>query len=197
MMKRIFAVYFILLAFLQPQTVHGYTDSTDFNPVPVSVKALSGGIPVGTLIALPSSVNPPDMENWLECNGQSTSGYPELAVMYGATVPDCRGLFLRGHGGSSDAIGVTQGDTAYFSEGTSLKLGGAFRWVGTTNYNTEGAPFEYVFSLGYSSSRVFGSDDSKRYTNMQTQDIAVEISNDATETRPRNMAVRYLIRARP
>lgn len=38
---------------------------------------------------------------WLECNGQSTSGYEELAAIYGANVPDYRGIFLRGYGSST------------------------------------------------------------------------------------------------
>lgn len=37
---------------------------------------------------------------WLLCNGQSTTGYPALAAMYGATVPDLRDKFVLGDGGS-------------------------------------------------------------------------------------------------
>ena len=35
--------------------------------------------------------------------------YPELFALMGGQVPDLRGLFLRGHGGNSAALGVTQG----------------------------------------------------------------------------------------
>lgn len=36
--------------------------------------------------------------------------YPELSALLGGQVPDLRGLFLRGHGGNSAALGVKQGD---------------------------------------------------------------------------------------
>ena len=36
--------------------------------------------------------------------------YPELSALLGGQVPDLRGLFLRGHGGNSAALGVQQGD---------------------------------------------------------------------------------------
>jgi phage-related tail fiber protein len=41
---------------------------------------------------------------WLECNGQSTAGYPNLIAVYGTNVPDLRGEFVRGwdHGKGID-----------------------------------------------------------------------------------------------
>ena len=36
--------------------------------------------------------------------------YPELSALLGGQVPVLRGLFLRGHGGNSAALGVKQGD---------------------------------------------------------------------------------------
>jgi phage-related tail fiber protein len=33
---------------------------------------------------------------WLECNGQSTSGFADLAAIVGNNVPDLRGEFVRG-----------------------------------------------------------------------------------------------------
>ncbi|WP_374044373.1 phage tail protein [uncultured Bilophila sp.] len=57
-------------------------------------------MPVGTVIVWPSASWPTDADNWLECNGQAISSavYLELVVLVGATVPDYRGIFLRGHG---------------------------------------------------------------------------------------------------
>ena len=48
---------------------------------------------MGTVIYFAASTPPP---GYLECNGQSTTGYPELAMLVGATVPDLRGEFIRG-----------------------------------------------------------------------------------------------------
>lgn len=72
-------------------------DATSFDPTKVAVKAKGSGVPVGTIIAWPVATNPEDMENWLECNGQtvSQSAYPELFALMSA-VPDLRGQFLRG-----------------------------------------------------------------------------------------------------
>lgn len=52
----------------------------------------------------------PIPDGWLECNGQAvdTSKYPEYVAKFGATTPDYRGFFLRGHGGKSGALGVAQ-----------------------------------------------------------------------------------------
>jgi hypothetical protein len=51
------------------------------------------GVPTGTIIMW-GSFNFPD--GWLICNGQSTANYPALAAIYGSNVPDLRGEFVRG-----------------------------------------------------------------------------------------------------
>lgn len=48
--------------------------------------------PIGT-IAMWGHTTPP--EKWIELNGQSTAAYPKLAAIYGGTVPDLRGQFIR------------------------------------------------------------------------------------------------------
>ena len=45
--------------------------------------------------------------------------YPELFAVLGNSVPDLRGLFLRGHGGKSAALGTTQ-DQATASSGIQI-----------------------------------------------------------------------------
>jgi microcystin-dependent protein len=64
-----------------------------------TVAALSA-TPVGTIVMYGASAQP---TGWLLCNGQSTSGYPALAAVVGATVPDLRGRAPIGWGTSSDA----------------------------------------------------------------------------------------------
>jgi hypothetical protein len=108
-------------------------------------------------------------------------------------VPDMRGMFLRGHGSQasthfgevthqSGALGAIQGDAirnivgtgelfhAGFASGT-----GAFYAIGSGG---TGGPFHtgYAAIWGFDASRVVPT---------------------ATEIRPANTAVRYLIRARP
>lgn len=88
---------FLLLPLLASAPIHG-ADSTSFDPTKVEVKAKGAGIPVGMIFAWPVGKNPDDMDNWLECNGQSISQsvYPELFAVVGGQTPDLRGLFLRG-----------------------------------------------------------------------------------------------------
>ena len=82
--------------------------------------------------------------------------YPELFALVGGHTPDLRGLFLRGHGGNSAALGEQQGD-----------VDGHFG-IGSGSYSKHTTRFDL--------SRVVPTAD---------------------ENRPVNMAVRYLVRARP
>ena len=78
-------------------------DSTNFNPVPIEVKAKStSGVPVGTIVAWPVAANPEDMDKWLECNGQPVNPtiYPELFALIGGNTPDFRNNFLNGASGN-------------------------------------------------------------------------------------------------
>ena len=50
-------------------------------------------VPTGLMMMWPDSTPPP---GWLEANGQSTAGYPGLIAVYGANLPDMRGVFPRG-----------------------------------------------------------------------------------------------------
>ncbi|MBS6830939.1 MAG: tail fiber protein, partial [Desulfovibrio sp.] len=66
-------LWLFLLPLLAFQPALG-ADATSFDPTRVEVKAKgSGGVPVGTIISWPVATNPEDMDNWLECNGQSIS----------------------------------------------------------------------------------------------------------------------------
>jgi hypothetical protein len=197
LMQKMLLFGFMPLVFPAGQAAYAYDDSAGFNPVPVTVKAQGAGFPVGMVVAWPASTNPEGAENWLDCNGQAVSAatYPELYAIVGGAVPDYRGVFLRGVGGQSDALGVTQTDTAYFGEGTTIKLGGRLKPV---SYSIGMGASEYVFSVGYYWNNVeAGQEGAVFYTGSQTSEIPVEITNGATETRPVNKAVRFVIRAKP
>ena len=174
----------LFLLFLPHASVYG-ADSTSFDPTKVAVEAKSsGGVPVGTIISWPVATNPEDMDNWLECNGQniSPSVYPELFAVLGGQTPDLRGLFLRGHGGNSAALGVQQNDairniTGSFGQHSSASAGGVF-------YRTGGCAEDIRSSYGTWSGNGVGFDLSR-------------VVPTAEENRPVNQAVRYLVRARP
>ena len=96
------------------------------------------------------------------------SAYPELFAVVGGQVPDLRGLFLRGHGGNSAALGVRQEDA--FKAHSHDFLGHGVLYGGVEN--------------------------SYRAVLQWTETRRTEPTGDI-ETRPVNMATRYLIRAKP
>ena len=190
MKKRIvslFAALLFLLPLLASSPIHG-ADATSFDPTRVEVKARgSGGVPVGMILAWPVGQNPEDMDNWLECNGQSISPsvYPELFAVLGNSVPDLRGLFLRGHGGNSAALGVQQGDAIRNIQGS---FGSYLAW-----YISPGSPSPFYWSSDMNDSA--GSTGSSRFRTSYFD--ASRVVPTAEENRPVNTAVRYLVRARP
>lgn len=141
-----------------------------------------GGVPVGSIIAWPVAIDPPDMDSWLECKGQTITQtiYPELYAVVGNKVPDLRGLFLRGLGGNSAALGVAQNYGTYVPNASvSLSLNDIS--VNGLWYNGIGESYIWYYGPGGGSG----------FSASQT------ISTGVNETRPMNMAVRYFIRAKP
>ena len=113
---------------------------------------------------------------------QPRGAYPELFAVLGGQVPDLRGLFLRGHGGDSAALGVRQGDAIRNIKGqitgNGLMSGGAtgpfYSWY-TQNFGIGNGAYDKN-GVAFDASRVVPT---------------------AEENRPVNTAVRYLVRARP
>ena len=98
-------------------------------------------------------------------------------------MPDLRGLFLRGQGGNSAAIGQVQGDAtrplySEFSGMAAISGTGPF----SSSYNIPGwhvaGGRDYSFGLGMMFNTAW-------------------VTPTATENRPVNVAVRYLVRALP
>lgn len=56
--------------------------------------ALISALPTGSIVMFASTTPP---SGWLVCDGQSTSGYPALAAIVGANVPDLRDRFVIGY----------------------------------------------------------------------------------------------------
>ena len=152
----------------------------------------SAGVPIGTIIAWASS-NDPEDGTWLECNGQSCAAYPLLVAVLGkSTVPDYRGVFLRGYGSHSSshygavihtsaALGVLQGDAI-------RNLMGSF---GIDDRTQNDNCINGIFYLG-----------EKANTGSDGRDVGYKLLFDASrvvptsnENRPINIAVRYLIKA--
>lgn len=195
-------VYLLLSLTLISHSAASAADSTSFNPLTVQVTAkASGGVPVGTVVSWPVSALPSgdEADKWLECAGQTitSAAYPELYAVIGGTVPNYQGVFLRGHGSqasshygavthTSGALGVTQGDATRAITGTldSFCSGAVVQATG-------------VFANSYTFNRrrdQTGWSDSPN--TMSVFDTSI-ITPTATENRPVNKAVKYLIKAKP
>ena len=197
-MQRFFVFLVFTLCLLIPIRPVCGADSTTFNPTTVAVIAKgTSSIPVGTIIAWPVAQNPADWQNsdgsynWLECNGQSISQtvYPELFALMGGQVPDLRGLFLRGHGGNSAALGVTQGHAM-----RDISASGSIS-VGFGGYLSGSGIFKPVGS--HKVTVIRGTWDNNWSSTNYGLDLSAGGVPVANEVRPDNQAVRYLIRAIP
>ncbi|EFA4089260.1 phage tail protein [Escherichia coli] len=160
-------------------------------------------LPVGVPVPWPSATPP---TGWLKCNGAAFSAeeYPELAKAYQTNkLPDLRGEFIRGW---DDGRGIDTGrallnwqphtilDHAHYMElwtGDGLAAGSAREGVNPgilATYGDGGIVKTDEPGLKVPSSlRALSSRSVKRYG---------EISgNVGTETRPRNIAFNYIVRA--
>lgn len=161
----------------------------------------ASGVPVGTVITWASANNPNENGTWLECNGQSCTAYPDLVKVLGAnTVPDYRGVFLRGLGSvtsthygmvqhQSNGLGELQGDAirniyGRFVVDDIVGIGG----YGNNEFPPNGA-FKVVGSANY---------DARSHDTWNGRLVSFSASYVvpcADEDRPINRAVRYFIKA--
>lgn len=148
-------------------------------------------VPVGTVIMYYGQTAP---TGYLECNGQSTSGFPELEALIGANTPDLRGEFVRGwdNGRGVDTnrdLGSTQNDTTRRPRITSFSTNNpgdhthTYRIRATRSGNSSGGT-------------AFGDDSLTGNINSggnggHTHSIQ---SGGDPETRPRNVALMHCIK---
>ena len=159
-----------------------------------SVEQKVSGVPIGTVIAWASSKNPSD-GTWLECNGQSCAAYSELSAVLGkTTVPDYRGVFLRGLG-SKVNNGITHqsaGLGVFQNMAFPKTMNGTFCAVNTDGPAPTG-PFKQIGSYAD-----YGLQDNSGFGSGYNKQIEFNLSNSiptANELRPVNIAVRYFIKA--
>ncbi|MDR2893671.1 MAG: phage tail protein [Deltaproteobacteria bacterium] len=220
MRKRLFnLLYLTLFAAMTLLPVNAFADATAFDPVPVSVKALGGNEPIGTLVTWMSAQNPPDYEKYMECDGRAIdpATYPELYALYGSNIPDLRGVFLRGVGGKSGELGELQAEGVYIDPASAkISIGGGIGAVtgagggggtgsgstsnvGGVSYGlvTATSKWSGVASRPYDGYYVHPKDPLEGVkAGSMTPELPVKLSvSGADETRPVNMATRYLIRA--
>lgn len=191
-------------------TVNVYSGSETIPRATLTITRLTkeenqaSGVPVGTVITWASANNPNENGTWLECNGQSCTAYPDLVKVLGSyTVPDYRGVFLRGLGSvtstskyygtvqhQSAELGTLQGDAIRNIEGRfivddKVGLGG-----NGSLYPPSGAFKVGAHNAYYNSYAEWSSPDA--YVLNFNASYVVPTAN---EDRPINRAVRYFIKA--
>ncbi|BAQ79129.1 phage tail-collar fiber domain-containing protein [Pseudomonas sp. St29] len=179
---------------------HGITDTYTKAEIE-SIVAQSSSLPVGSMVAFPRASVPP---GFLEIDGsvQSVAAYPDLAAYLGTTfnkgdegagnfrLPESRGEFLRGwdHGRGVDAgraLGSYQFDAL---QNIQASWGDMPRGVGGTSVNATGAV------VGTTISSNSGADGGSLPYGAFSFD-ASRVARTSTETRPRNLAVMWCIKA--
>ncbi|EEX9671256.1 phage tail protein [Escherichia coli] len=129
-------------------------------------------LPVGVPVPWPS-VTPPT--GWLKCNGAAFSAeeYPELAKVYPTNkLPDLRGEFIRGW---DDGRGIDSGRTLLSAQDGSIEAHG-HDYNGAI-YTSSGPSWANTTDAGHRAYSGFTS------------------SYGGSETRPRNIAFNYIVRA--
>lgn len=192
-----------VLAFSSFQAVNTYTKAE----VDTLLTA-SAGLPVGTMLPFPQGTVPP---GFLEVDGsvQSAAAYPDLAAYLGAAfnkggegagyfrLPDSRGEFLRGwdHGRGVDsgrAVGSTQLDALQNITGSldlrRLSGGESLSGVGHGVLYNDQASSNAGTRINVGLGTTALANDSLSFD-------ASRSVRTATETRPRNLAVMWCIKA--
>ncbi len=141
-------------------------------------------LPVGVLVAWGATI-PPD--GWIEANGQGfdTAKNPKLNAVYpSGTVPDLRGKFVRGwaHGSTADpdfgrVIGSDQGDG--FPDHAHLAGIETYYRFDVPSSNTRNSP---------------GGEQIRQYSARTGQVSPSPAVNLAPETRPKNLALMYIVK---
>ncbi|MBA8099139.1 tail fiber protein [Escherichia coli] len=146
-------------------------------------------LPVGVPVPWPSATPP---TGWIKCNGApfSAEEYPELAKVYPALkLPDLRGEFIRGW---DDGRGVDSGRVVLTGQSQSVQL------------HTHDLAMAYSSDIGYKDTLGTTPDSDliaiKYMINVTTFNGSGWVylkANDSTgtETRPRNLAFNYIVRA--
>ena len=142
-------------------------------------------LPVGVPVPWPSATPP---TGWLKCNGApfSAEEYPELAKVYPALIlPDLRGEFIRGW---DDGRGV---DSRRAVLSTQEPIVGTFYVelaVISGTLSGSGATFTDSVRIGSTSSNITVS-------NGNDQAASGTVAVNPVDTRPRNIAFNYIVRA--
>ena len=144
-------------------------------------------IPVGFPLPWPQATPP---GGWLKCNGATfdTVKYPKLAKVYPTgKLPDLRGEFVRGW---DDVRGVDSGRTLLSGQSDAIGV-----YSATNNKSVQAFFVSTPRSAAYPAMDALNGIESGDSFGGTTDSISRAVFHSATETRPRNVAFNYIVRA--
>ncbi|QTL39856.1 tail fiber protein [Xenorhabdus budapestensis] len=146
-------------------------------------------IPIGVPVPWPSEISP---EGWLQCNGDlfDKGRYPKLALAYpSGRLPDLRGEFIRGWDGRR---GIDNGRQILSEQTDALQnITGSLGMVKGVEAPRANGAFQAKFNMIDTAGHAPGSFP----TNGDWSFDASRVARTASETRPRNIAFNYIVRA--
>ena len=120
--------------------------------------------------------------------------YPELVALIGASVPDYRGIFLRGHGSQ---VSTHYGSVTHSSAGLGQLQGDAIRQIsGEVEVGRKEGKWPTATGLFSSRKADHSTSSGSDYSSGIITFDSSKVTPTAQEIRPVNRSVRYLIRAR-
>lgn len=162
--------------------------AADPHPQYLQIADIAKYTPVGVPLPFPSATPP---TGWLKCNGAvfDKAKYPGLAAVFpSGNLPDLRGEFIRGW---DDGRGVDSGRVIGSTQGHAIQnIMGSLANVLTENPNVFGGV------LGFSGTGFMSLATGS--TAVQFRNITIDASKTvqtASETRSRNIAFNYIVRA--
>ncbi len=146
-------------------------------------------LPIGVPVPWPLATPP---EGWLKYNGATfdANKFPKLAAVYPLGVlPDLRGEFIRGW---DDGRGVDSGRALLSAQAHALQLHTHYMYTQGALAGSVWAPLDNNnFSQTNGDSAVGNGTTAGNWTSQSNGPVG----NYATETRPRNIAFNYIVRA--
>ncbi|CDL29425.1 phage tail protein [Escherichia coli] len=148
-------------------------------------------LPVGVPVPWPSATPP---AGWLKCNGAAFSSemYPNLAKVYPTNkLPDLRGEFIRGW---DDGRGIDSGRNLLSAQNDAIQnIVGSFGRTQLFRDVRSSGPFSQhgqVLSTGLKETEIIEGYGAYNWTFDASRSVRT-----ASETRPRNIAFNYIVRA--
>lgn len=160
------------------------------------------GVPTGAIMPYIAGGIP---DGWLLCNGQSlgnSAANADLKALIGNNVPDLRGMFLRGTGGSGDHVGPNlmevQNDTNQKHDHDKGTLETASNGSHNHNFNDIGASdgdgSGQISSGNNGANQSLSSATTKNAGNHKHDITGSTANSGGSESRPVNYGVKYIIK---